>query len=188
MTKLIGSETPLDTRIGEVTQGLGFELLQVEGDNVSAGEILIAESVATQNPSGTDTPLQIEFGALQTTDDIDIDASGTITVKTAGTYLAFITMYFTRTSSVGETHFFVRLLQDSVQLGNPIGIVQTDDDVTIPLFLSSLIAVSENELPTVFTVEAVRDSSGINNGGLIGLSSSIGWGQTPSARVRIIKF
>jgi hypothetical protein len=75
---------------------------------------------------------------------------------------------------------------DGVQEGNPIGIIQTDDDITTPIFLSSVVSVT-GEVPIEFTVECVRDSDGVNSGGLRSIESSIGWGQTPSARLRIIK-
>jgi len=184
--KIIGSEVPVATEIGLVTQGLGFELLPVEGAALSTGEKLIAESVADQNPAGLDTPLQVEFGAAQFTDSMDLAADGTLTVKEGGVYLVFTTFYFSRTSSVGQVHFFIRLLKDGVQQGNPIGIVQTDDDVTTPIFLSATTSV-EGVVPTDYTVECVRDADGVNSGGLRSIASSIGWGQTPSARMRVIK-
>jgi hypothetical protein len=186
MTKLIGSIVPIGNKIGVVLQGLGFDLLPVEGDQIAAGEILVAESVADQDPSGLDNPLQVEFGPAQSTDSVDVAADGTWTVKEKGVYLIFSTYYFSRTSSTGQVHFFIRLLVDGVQEGNPIGIIQTDDDVTTPIFLSTVVSVS-GTVPIDFTVECVRDADGVNSGGLRSIESSIGWGQTPSARLRIIK-
>ncbi len=185
-TKLIGSEVSIDTQLGVVLQGLGLELLAVEGNPIGAGEKLIAESVADQNPSGLDTPLQVEFGAAQNTEAIDLAADGTLTVKEVGVYLIFSTYYYSRTSSAGEAHFFIRLLKDGVQQGNPLGIVQTDDDITTPIFLSATVAI-EGVVPIEYTIECVRDGGGVNSGGLRSVSSTIGWGQTPSARLRIIK-
>lgn len=184
--KIIGSTVDIGSSIAVVTQGLGLELLQVEGDQIGAGEILIAESFADQDPVGTDNPLQVEFGVAQSNDAIDLAADGTWTVKEQGVYLVFSTYYFSRTTSAGETHFFIRLLVNGVQDGNPIGIVQTDDDVTIPLFLATVVSVT-GTVPLDFTVECVRDSDGTDSGGLRGLTSSLGWGQTPSARLRIVK-
>ena len=186
MTKILGSETGIAQQIGLVTQGLGFTLLPVEGDIVTAGEVMIAESNADQDPVGLDTPLQIEFGPAQNTDIIDLAADGTLTVKETGAYLVFTTFYFSRASSVGEVHFYIRLLKDGIQQGNPIAVRQSDDDITLPLFLATSTSV-DTAVPTDFTLECVRDSSGVNSGGLRSLASGIGWGQTPSARMRIIK-
>jgi hypothetical protein len=186
MAKIIGSEVLLNTRIGEVTQGLGFELLPVEGNPIGAGEKLIAESVADQNPTGLDTPLQVEFGPAQNTDALDLASDGTLTIKETGVYLVFSTYYYSRTSSTGEAHFFIRLLKDGVQQGNPLGIVQTDDDITTPIFLSATVAI-EGTVPIDYTVECVRDGGGVDSGGLRSIASTIGWGQTPSARIRVIK-
>lgn len=185
-SKLIGSTVDISEKIGTVTQGIGLELLPVEGNVIESGEKLIAESVADQNPVGLDTPLQVEFGSAQNTEAIDLAADGTLTFKETGVYLVFSTYYFSRTSSVGQVHFFIRLLKDGVQQGNPLGIIQTDDDITTPIFLSATVSVS-GAVPTDYTIECVRDSDGVDSGGLRSITSSIGWGQTPSARLRIIK-
>ena len=184
--KLIGSTVDIGDQIATVTQGLGFELLPVEGNQIGQGEIIIAESIADQNPAGLDNPLQVEFGPAQSTDAADLAADGTWTIKEQGTYLVFSTYYFSRTSSAGQVHFFIRLLVNGVQEGNPIGIIQTDDDITTPIFLASVVSVT-GTVPLDFTVECVRDSDGTNSGGLRSITSSIGWGQTPSARLRIVK-
>lgn len=186
VAKIIGSEVALDTPIGVVTQGLGLDLLSVEGNFIGAGEKLIAESIADQNPDGLDNPLQVEFGPAQNTDAIDLAEDGTLTVKEVGVYLIFSTYYYSRTSSAGEAHFFIRLLKDGVQEGNPLGIVQTDDDITTPIFLSATVAI-EGVVPIDYTIECVRDGGGVDSGGLRSIASTIGWGQTPSARMRIIK-
>ena len=184
--KIIGSAVGINDQIGIVLQGLGLALLPVEGSALAAGEILIAESVADQNPVGVDNPLQIEFGPAQNSDAIDLAEDGTLTVKEIGVYLVFNTFYYSRTSSVGEAHFFIRLLKDGVQQGNPLGIIQTDDDITTPIFLTAVIAIEEGT-PIDYIVECVRDGGGVDSGGLRSIASTIGWGQTPSARMRIIK-
>lgn len=148
-------------------------------------EIMVAESILDQDPVGLDTPLQIEFGALQSTPEIDLAADGAITVKVAGTYLTFVSLYFSRPSSAGNAFFFIRSLLGGVQQGNPIAVEQTDDDITVPIFISLFSEVGA--VPAVFTTECVRDGQGIDSGGLHGISSTIGWGQTPSARIRVLK-
>ena len=184
--KIIGSDVDLANQVAVVTQGLGFELLPVEGQALAAGEVMIAESVADQDPAGLDNPLQIEFGPPQNTGIMDLAADGTLTIKEIGVYLVFSTFYFSRTSSAGQVHFFIRTLQDGIQIGNPIAIIQTDDDITTPIFLSSTTAIT-GIVPTEFTFECVRDGDGVDSGGLRSVTSSIGWGQTPSARMRILK-
>jgi hypothetical protein len=154
----------------------------------SVSDVLIAESFADQNPVGTDNPLQVEFGPAQGTaaDDVQISAAGAVTFNRTGNYLTFLSLYFARTTQNGVAQFAIRGLENGVaQIGNPIGIRSSEPDSTIPIFVTGLVKVPV--AGPVVTVECVRDSNGIDNGGLSGIASSVGWGNTPSARIRIVK-
>jgi len=153
--------------------------------DIEPQEVLLAEDFDDQDPAGLDTPLQITFGPAQTGDDVSIDVNGVITLHTEGSYLSFTTMYFARTTSAGTSNFFLRTLVNGVQDGHPIGIEEADDASTAQIAFTGLRNVAT--VPVEFTFEAMRDSSGINNGSLSGLSSTQGWGEAPSARIRVIK-
>jgi hypothetical protein len=152
-------------------------------------ESLISESFADQDPVGLDTPVQVAFGPEDlTSPDVAIDALGTITFLTSGEYFATLGLYFLRTTAVGEAHFMARVLVNDAQSGNPIGIVSSDSNDTIPLYFDSTLLIPPGATPLTYKIEMVRDSGGIDNGGLGGiLSTTLGWGSTPSARIRIIK-
>lgn len=166
------------------------DLRQVTHDMISIvdEEVLVAESFAIQEPAGLDTPLQIEFGPENLTNpNVTIDAAGEITFLTSGSYLAFLAFYFNRTTSAGEAQFMIRSLVGGVQNGNPVGIIAADDDMTIPIRLSTYVVIPEGAEGLTYTIEMQRDSAGIDNGQLQGLTSSTDWGNAPSSRIRIIK-
>jgi hypothetical protein len=149
---------------------------------------LVAESFANQVPTAVDVPLQVEFGPQQNgpTDDVQISAAGTITFNRPGNFLTFLSLYFDRTTTQGTVQFAVRgLIDGTIQIGNPIGIRSSDANSTVPIFVTGLVKVVA--AGTFVTVECVRDSNGIDNGQLSGFASSVGWGNTPSARIRIVK-
>lgn len=149
--------------------------------------ILVAESTATQTPIAIDTPLQIEFGAAQSADAADLAADGTITIKEAGVYEGRLSIYFTRDTRAGSAFFFVRFLAEGVQVGNPSAVEQSNNDNTQQLVLTETVVVTAGQVPASFTVECVQDGQGTDNGALISLVSTIGWGQTPSARLVLVR-
>lgn len=156
--------------------------------SVGPETVMRAESTDTQTPSGLDTPLQIEFGPAQSNNVMSISAAGVITMHQVGVYQTRTTLNFSRTTSAGEAFFFVRLLRDGVQLGNAIAIQQSDDNITIPIFINEIIPIEVADLGVPFTLECIRDGQGIDNGSLEGLTSTNGWGETPSARIAISRF
>lgn len=168
-----------------------WTLIQQNVDAAALNQVLQAESTADQDPSGLDSALQIEFGPEQLGDDIDLAADGTITIKTSGTYTGRITANFSRPTSNGNAFFFIRVLKDGVQVGNPVALEQTDDDISVPIFLELIVTIDELDVPVDFTVECIRDSQGgggIDSGGLRSLTSTNSWGSTPSARITVTKF
>ena len=153
--------------------------------------VLNAESFAVQAPAGLDSVLQVEFGAAQSNNTISLSVTGTMTFHHVGVYNVKNVFNFTRPISAGEAYFFLRVLRDGVQFGNAIAVLQTDDDITIPIIVENIIGVSVGDLEVPFTVECIRDGqggAGNNSGQLSGLTSTNGWGQTPSARLVVDRF
>ncbi len=150
-------------------------------------ETLIAFSLVNQLPTTTDTPIQIEFGAAQGTpsDPTQIDENGVVTINQDGIYGFRYIFSVSRTTSAGEAYIFLRALADGVQVGNPLSVIIADDEMTIPL---ELTFTSFLPAGTTVSSELYRDSQGINNGGLETRASTIGWGQSPSAALRLTKF
>lgn len=167
-------------------QGVTVEKTTFLGE-ITPLEILAASSLATQDPGALDTPLQVEFGPAQggPSDPVQMDANGLLTINETGVYGMRTIFSVSRTTSPGTAYIFVRFLIDNVQLGNPIAAVLSEDDITIPLeltFTGFLLA------GTQVRAEFYRDSQGNDDGSLEPRTSTIGWGQSPSASARIQKF
>ena len=149
---------------------------------------LVAASFSQQQPTGTDSPLQVEFGAAQGTgsDPVQLSSSGTVTINETRFYSITASFSLSRTTAVGESFLFIRLLINDVQDEEPIAAVMTDDNMTIPLQLNRVgIFTSGTEIK----VEVIIDSSGIDNGGLSSFSATApGWGSSASASLRIETF
>jgi hypothetical protein len=150
-------------------------------------KVLSAASFAAQIPSGTDAPLQIELGAAQglASDPVQLSALGAITINERSLYQINIELSVRRTSSVQEAIIFGRMLINSVQSGPPIALIINLDDMTIPM---QFTIFQTFDVGDVLTFEIYRDSNGSNNGQLDSFASTIGWGDSPSAAITMLKF
>jgi len=149
--------------------------------------VLTASSLVSQEPVGTDNPLQINYGAAQGTvsDPVMLAADGTITINESGFYDINATYSVGRQGAAGGTaDIFIRGLLDAAQVGNPISAIIDTPNVVIPIQLE---LIGFLEAGAVLTGEIVRDSAGMDDGGIFSISSSIGWGTSPSAAIRIFK-
>lgn len=175
---------------GDGTTSFGFvNYSEIAGKPAAAGyrQVLYGSSVAaSQQPSATNTPLQIEFGPAQTFTSASLAANGTITFNEPGDYLVNLFLRFGRTSGAGNAIMFNRFLVNGAQSLNSNSITLPDQNVTIPFSASLLAQVAAG---TTFTIQIYRDSAGINNGGLFQTSPSLGgWNVSPSASVQVLKF
>lgn len=142
-------------------------------------------SVSAQTPSALDTALQVEFGALASGTNVSLATNGTITINTNGYYLLTVNLNFGRTSGAGEAYLFARILVNDAPTGFVEGIKLPDGNVTIP-FQANL--ESYFLAGTTIKLQVIRDSLGINNGGLVVLDPvTAGWATSPSAWIRIRK-
>ena len=149
-------------------------------------ELFHADSSAiSQEPTTTDTPLQIEFGSAQfgATDPVMISAAGAITINEAGTYRFDLAGHYGRSGGAGVSNIFVVGLINGVYQHDSIASKLDDADVLLPFS-------SENwaTLPAgaVLTYELIRDSSGNNSGGLFSATPTLaGWPTAHSAAVTV---
>ena len=157
-------------------------------DSLEASHTLVlsASSVAVaQEPSTTDSVLQVEFGPLQTTTDIDISASGDITFNTAGKYIMSTFFQYGRAGSVGTSVLFNRMLINGTQISGSLGAKIDNADALVPWSSSVELTVSAND---VMTIEIIRDSAGNDSGGLFSSTPTlVGWNVAPCAAVQIYK-
>ena len=156
--------------------------------NIEAGHSVLLNATSTsasQQPTALDTSLQIEFGAAQTTTDIDISNTGALTFKTAGKYIISFFFQYGRIGGVGTSNLLNRLLINGVQVGNTLGAKIDNADVLVPWSSTVQITLEAND---VLTTEIVRDSSGNNSGGIFALTPIVaGWNNAPCASVQVYK-
>ena len=153
-------------------------------ETVTQSLLLAGEELADQIPAGIDTPMQVKFGAAQGTggDPVMIDALGAVTFNLAGYYRLRGTFSVSRSGGSQVAELWLRLLINGVQQGVALACESSEHNVTIPLQYDFEAQFSAGQ---VVTVEFVRDSNGNNDGLLESQMSSNGWGNSPSASIRI---
>lgn len=180
--KLIGTDVEDSSKTKNFTVESILALKQIGLTNV-----LAAVDTTNQEPSGLDSPLQVTFGAAQGTasDPVMLDALGNITFNQGGLYLFNGYANFERQgSSGGVTVTLFRALINGVQAGPTKGVELSGTGIMFPYELTLPIQVSAGD---VLTWEIMRDSSGINAGGLYIHTNSGPWSNVPSADVNIYK-
>lgn len=147
--------------------------------------VLSAYSSASQSPTAVDTPLQVNFGSPQTTTHVSLAANGTLTFNTAGTYTVTLFLRFGRTTGAGNAILVSRFLINDVQGLNSNAISMPDSNSIVPFSTTLMFTVTAG---TTFKLQILRDSSGINNGGLFALTPVLsGWNVAPSATLVVSK-
>lgn len=158
----------------------------VDVGNVKTETVLNAFSVASsQQPAGTDLPIQIEFGAAQGTgvDPVMINSGGTITFNEIGNYRLRVILQYGRTGSVSQANLHARALAGGVQLGNTISASVDTAGILIASSIESWVNIPAPGTTLVY--QLVRDSSGADAGGLFSSTVSVGWNFSPSASIVI---
>ena len=150
--------------------------------------ILFAESFNNQLPSALDTTLQVEFGAAQNTvtDPVMLDASGNITFNQAGEYIFIGFGNFERQGASGGVSVTAfRSLKNGVQQGS-VKMVELDTTgVAVPYEVTIPFKAAAGD---VLTWEIIRDSSGVNQGGLYEHLLLSPWGaRVPSASFQVYR-
>ena len=180
--KLIGTDIENENLTKNFTISSVLGLKQISLTNV-----LAAVDTTNQEPSGLDSALQVKFGAAQktATDPVMLDAFGNITFNQGGLYLFNGYANFERQgSSGGVTVTLFRALLNGVQSGPTKGVELSGTGIMFPYELTLPIQVSAGD---VLTWEIMRDSSGVNGGGLYIHTNSGPWSNVPSADVNIYK-
>lgn len=158
----------------------------VDVGNIKTETILNAFSTAgSQQPVGTDIALQIEFGNAQKTgaDPVMIDNQGNITFNEAGNYRVRVTLQYGRTGTSSSAILHGRALIDGVQAGNTISASVDTAGILISTSIDSWLNLTAG---SVLKYEIVRDSVGVDAGGLFSSTPSIaGWNFSPSAAIVI---
>lgn len=143
-------------------------------------------TAASQNPSAVDTPLQVEFGAGVVAPEATLASNGTLTFNQTGEYIITLFLRFGRTSGAGTAILLNRFLINGVQGLNSNGLKIGDQDTIIPFSTSLNVQASAG---ATFQLQIMRDSAGINNGGLFRILPTVaGWNLSPSATIVVSKY
>lgn len=149
--------------------------------------VLSQSSIVIQQPTALDDPIQVEFGeASGTVDDpVMIDSLGTVTFNEKGFYNLTALVHMGRIGSSGSISLvFLRAVFNGNPLGNPVSARIDNPSIVIPEQFQTAISV---EAGNVINLEIYRDSAGVNQGGLFPEVSTIGWGSSASASIRVEK-
>jgi len=141
-------------------------------------------SYGIQSPLGR-TALKVEFGATQTSTNVEIISSGDVVFSTAGNYLVNTFISVTKEGVSGSVSVFAfRALINGVQVGDPKVFKIIEAGLLTPYELTVPVVANAND---VLTYEIMRDSSGSDSGRLEG-ANLLGWvGTTPSAQIEVWK-
>lgn len=176
------------TNITIVDDGLGNLTINGGVYGYKTELLMFAQSFNDQLPSGLDSTLQVEFGAAQGTvaDPVMVDNAGNITFNQAGEYLFNGFANFERQgSSGGVTVTAFRALINGVQQGAAKMVELDTVGIAIPYEVTIPIKASAND---VLTWEIIRDSSGVDAGGLYDHLLLGPWGaRVPSASFTVYK-
>jgi len=157
------------------------------GGELSVSSSLSASSTSSQNPSTTDTILQVEFGSAQGTssDAVQIDAAGTVTFNQTGLYFVKFCGGFGRNTSTNDAVIVLRKLVNDTASGFVKGIQISDNQTLIPYDETFTISVTAPS--TTLKFQVLRDSSGEDDGGLKEITTSSSFANVPSASLEISK-
>ena len=175
----------LDTSPQTVAGSVVFNNTVKIGDNyvmtgVNENEVLRAYSTAAiQQPSTTNTPIQVEFGAAQTGIELSLSGLGTVTCNSRGTYAFRFKLQFGRSGATGVSYLMTRILKNGAQFGVTQSTRLSSSDSIIPTDSRVLMKLLAGD---TVKMELVRDSIGANSGGLYQQAASTpGWSAAPSA-------
>lgn len=153
-------------------------------DNWNIESSLVSQSFADQNPSSVDTPLQVVWGTASNT-SVDVASNGVITFLEDGLYYLTFNLNFGRTADSGTVILAVRFLVNGVASGITQKFTMSDSTASVPLCTSDWLSASASD---TITAQIIRDSAGINNGGLLSTDITLAdWADAPSAAICIQK-
>lgn len=184
----------LDFPFRTLTEGTGItitqnaETLEISNSGGFFRENVLygASTAVSQEPTLTDSPLQVEFGAAQFTpsDPVSLSATGTVTINQPDNYYFVLTAHYGRTGGAGTSIIHARVLINGVQQSHTLTAKLDSSNVSIPIEVEFILP----PVPagTLLTVEVMRDSAGNNSGGFFQTIPTLaGWNNAPSAVISV---
>ena len=182
--KLIGTDSDNNNETKNFTIGSLATLILSQ---IEATAVLTAFSTVIQAPSALDTPLQVTFGGAQGSPStpVMIDALGNVTFNQSGLYLINAYGSVERVGSSGGTSVLVfRGLLNGTQVTITKGFHLDTPGMPSPYEITVPFQVTAGD---VLTFQIMRDSSGVNFGGLYPHTVLGGWSNVPSTEILIWK-
>lgn len=151
--------------------------------NAKEVEVLRAYSTVDQAPTALGTALQLTHGSAQKTasDPVMLSSAGVITFNQAGVYAVMVKLQFGRTGATGTSELMSRIMLNGKQAGVSASAKIDSANLVIPT--DSRVVLGQVPAGSVLTVEIIRDSTGVNAGGVYANTSSHGWNVSPSTLI-----
>lgn len=151
-------------------------------------------SKVTQNPTGLDTPLQVQLDNSYTGTAFDVTSAGIFTMKQPGLFDVRASMTLGRSNNTGDSFVIVRgdldpggaVAQGWVQHTEARAFEIESKRVSVPVLFNAVF-----EIPSVGVVAPkvrlviYRDSIGVDDGGVISINSTL-FGATASVSLNIL--
>jgi hypothetical protein len=183
---LIGSDAD-DSNITKNYQINGIKAYVLSGLGVDLTLVLSGQENTNQEPTGLDIPLQVKFGAAQGSPStpVQLFANGDIKFNQAGLYLFNGYASFERQGSSGGTAVIAfRALINGIQISPSKMVEIATVGVSTPYELTIPLEVNAGD---ILTWQIMRDSSGVDRGGLYAHTLLGGWSNVPSSGVNVWK-
>lgn len=153
--------------------------------NIQFTQVLNGFSTVSQAPSALDTPIIVSFGPAQTNAVIALEAGGKINFLQAGAY--FINAYGNverQGSSGGVAVLLFRARLNGTQISTVKGFHLDTPNLPDPYEVSIPF---QAQVGDVLDFQIMRDSSGVNAGGVYPHTNLGGWSNVPSTQIQIWK-
>lgn len=182
--KLIGTDVDNMNATKNFTVG---QVVSLANANLTATQVLNGISTIAQAPSALNSPIVVSFGAAQGTpqDDVMIDSGGTIVFNTSGLYIINGFGAVERQGSSGGTAYFLfRATLNGTQITATKSFHIATTNISTPYEITIPFQANAGDL---IRFEVMRDSAGVNAGGLYPTATLGGWGNAPSSQIQIWK-
>jgi len=147
-----------------------------------------ASTAASQEPSTTNVPLTVEFGAAQNSvsDDVMMDVSGVVTFNKQGKYSIKVVLQAARhVTSQPASLIGIRWVMNATQLNSSRLVALSSDDINVPFEETIIVDAAASD---TLELQIIRDSAGNDSGGLFStVLNASGWASSPSATITILK-
>ena len=177
-------DTAGNTVLGNPTVQYSISSVKAVVDQAFIQQLTSASTLAAQDATAAAT--SVKFGALQDLGNVKLEANGTLTIKTIGTY--YITLdyiYGQRTATANVTTILFNVLQNGAQLGNTTSIRFQDNNISQGTSVSIPIMVTTILPNTVYNFQLAETNTGAQ---LVQLTNAVaGFTDSPCAAITISK-